>query len=84
MSIHETLNTPDGADLSCTIDSCIPRDAFPSNRDQLLVAVVRHHARSALMWELSRLPEGRVYADAAEVEAALRESRRVTSPLEPW
>lgn len=72
------------ADNGCTVGECIPSTAFPSTRDQLLVALVRHHAKSSLLWELSRLPEGRTFADAAEVDAILEESRRVTTPLEPW
>lgn len=84
MTIHDPLSTHDATGSGCTVDSFLPRDAFPSSRDQLLVAVVRHHAKSSLLWELSRLPEGRVFADAREVDEALRESRRVTTPLEPW
>ena len=68
----------------CTVDECIPATAFPSTRDRLLVALVRHHAESSLVWELSRLPEGRTFVDAAEVDAILEESHRVTTPLETW
>lgn len=69
----------------CTVDECLPRSAFPSTRDQLLVALMRHHAQSSLLWELSRLPEGRTFADASQVEEALGEAQqRVTTPLEPW
>lgn len=69
---------------SCSVAACIPPSAFPSTRDQLMVALVRYHARSSLMWELSRLPAGRTFPDAASVDAALREGRRATPPLEPW
>lgn len=69
---------------TCTVDGCIPAGAFPSTRDQLLVALVRHHAKSSLLWELSRLPEGRTFHSAREVDEALGESRRVKTPLEPW
>jgi len=68
----------------CTVDDCIPSSAFPSSRDQLLVALVRHRAKSSLLWELSRLPEGRTFDSAAEVGATLSQSSRVTTPLEPW
>ena len=68
----------------CSVASCLPAGAFPSTRDQLLVTLVRHRAKSPLLWELSRLPEGRTYENAAQVDEALIESRRVTTPREPW
>lgn len=68
----------------CSVVECIPAAVFPSTRDQLLVALVRHHARSSLLWELSRLPEGRTFGSAAEVDATLNASHRVATPLEPW
>ena len=68
----------------CTIDACIPASAFPSTRDQLLVALVRHHAKSSLLWGLSRLPERRTFANATEVEEAVGAAARASTPLEPW
>jgi hypothetical protein len=84
MTTHEHLSADDVTSTDFSVESCIPDTAFPSTRDQLLVALVRHHAKSSLLWELSRLPEGRVFTGAAEVDQVLRESRRVRTPLEPW
>ena len=41
--------------------------AFPTRADQLMAALIRAHAPSALLWPLSTLPYGRVYADLDQV-----------------
>jgi hypothetical protein len=61
----------------------LPPTTFPARRDELLATLVRRHAPTPYLWEVSRLSSSRVYAGVDEVLAGCGEPG-ATEVREPW
>jgi hypothetical protein len=72
-----------GADTLGDLRRFLPPTAFPARRDELLATLVRRHAPTPYLWEVSRLSANRVYAGIDEVVAGCSDPG-AAEVREPW